>query len=756
MAERPRVCIARGGEVAWRSPSAFEKARLYGFAVKADGARVDEMLARYIGRPSQDLGLHIDVRVTPLEHVFFVFLGSERHQHPQLGRGSEGRQSEQLFAIVVLAHRIHPDPGLVLFAPYVYASDTPGWRAEREIYGYPQQQGRVRIQQEGAKAPTRLSVEARVIERFSKTALARDVTFLSIERKPASAAGPLGKAPTIAQWIAQQLKARPVQRRGRRSATVVQQPRLGVTAADVSFFERCSRSVVPPPEADPDTVDLAALLSGGLPMLFLKQFRDVVHSDRACYQAIVQARLEMSGYVTEFPLRDYELDLIDVDSAPIRRELGIPAGKVDVDFAFLFHLDDMSIEDARVVSNPYWNPAGEVSIPDTPSRLPRYVDRGGEAVWRQPSLLFGARIYGFGVSVPRLRQEEELERCINHVARDSGSTYGSQVFTLAPLLDMVMLLFVEYKRITSGTDDDKRLGGVAYREFLAMQLALSDDEEFPELDWFIPFIYLDTDSPRLGGREIFGYPKQLGSIEPFRRYRDGRRMLEPAKELELKATVIRSESKNIAARHSVVKVEGPKEPPTIKRRYLHAQDMFTDLLQQAGDGSDVRRVLSYLRAATGSGIRALEDPGVLVENALAFGNIGNVFLKQFRDCANPQVACYQAVCKTDTVPGKYHGGGCLDPSAYRITIQNLASEPLLNYITGSGPADPPATMTPVFAYWLDLDFELTNGRVIANPFERGYVPDVSVGTTRPDRSDPSVQKAPTGRRVRRARQVDEP
>jgi hypothetical protein len=173
----------------------------------------------------------------------------------------------------------------------------------------------------------------------------------------------------------------------------------------------------------------------------------------------------------------------------------------------------------------------------------------------------------------------------------------------------------------------------------------------------------------------------------------------------------------------------------------------------------VRRLLSYMRAATGSGNRALEDPGVLVENALAFGNIGNVFLKQFRDCANPEVPCYQAVCKTDTVPGKYHGGGCLDPSDYRITIQNLASEPLLNYITGSAPTDPPETMTPVFAYWLDLDFELTNGRVIANPFEDDYVPDVSVGTTRPDRPDPSVQKAPTGRRgrrVRRARQADEP
>ena len=103
------------------------------------------------------------------------------------------------------------------------------------------------------------------------------------------------------------------------------------------------------------------------------------------------------------------------------------------------------------------------------------------------------------------------------MAAASQSTYGSQPFCLRPCagIEMVMLLFVEYQRITSGTDDDRRLGGSRYREFLAMQLAISDDQEFPELDWFIPYIYLDTDSPRLGGREIFGYPKQLGTIDPF-------------------------------------------------------------------------------------------------------------------------------------------------------------------------------------------------------------------------------------------------
>src|SRR4030095_3450853 len=140
--------------------------------------------------------------------------------------------------------------------------------------------------------------------------------------------------------------------------------------------------------------------------------------------------------------------------------------------------------------------------------------------------------------------------CVNDVVRESNSTYGSRPFELFAVSDRILLLFVQYERISSGTDDDRCLGGVSYREFLAMQLTESRDDEFPEINWVIPFIYLDADAPRRGGREIFGYPKQLGTIEPFERYLDGERTLEPAKELELSATTFRSATRSAASRSS--------------------------------------------------------------------------------------------------------------------------------------------------------------------------------------------------------------
>ncbi len=479
-----------------------------------------------------------------------------------------------------------------------------------------------------------------------------------------------------------------------------------------------------------------------VPMLFLKQFRDIAFPDSACYQAIVEAPIEFSGVWTPMFGQRYVLNLRKFDSVPIWRELGIPTDTpVEVEYAFRAEMDRIRLGDAKVISNPAWNPATEVPTPGEPPRLPRYVDRGGEAVWRQPSLLFGARIYGFGVTVKEDHQQTILDRYINDLARQSNSTYGSQPFHLRPCsgLDIVMLLFVEYERIASGNADDRKLGELTYREFVAMQLAISDDPEYPELDWFIPYICLNVDSPRLGGREIFGYPKQLGTIDEFQRYTDSKQQrLDPAQRLMLKTTVIRRASNHDAERNAVVvEVNGPATVPSTEP-FTSAQEMLFALLSQAGgqkrQSSLTTRLLPHLPFLAGSS-GSLPGPGVDIVSALLAGGIGDVFLKEFRDSENPKQACYQAVCKTDTIPAAFHGGGCIDATGYEITIQDLASEPLLSLVLGGGGSGRRMTLTPRFAYWLDLDLELTAGRVIANPLAAHYpyAPDVSLKTTMPQK-----------------------
>jgi hypothetical protein len=723
MAAGEHKYIPRGGEVAWIGPCGFTNATLYGFVIEADPTLVHEMLSRYIGEPSQDLGAHIDVRGTTLDRVLFVFLDSDRHQVAiSPGGGSAGTFNEQLFAIVVLGCRLGPDPGLVMFAPYIYTSETPGWKADREIYGFPLQHGYVSIKKDGGHLPAALSVEAPVIERFGKTATAKKTAFVSVSRTR--------RQSQQAGQSAAVLRAMSVEPIGRPAAAIVPQPRAGVTRADLAFFERFGRS--PSPSAPDRSVvrplNLAdELLSGRLRMLFLKQFRDIVFPDRACYQAIVEAPFEVDGDIAVSG-DEYVLELKDVDSVPIRRELGIPAGDVPVDLAFRMDLKQLSIGEAQVVSNPDWNTAIEIGTADEPSRLPRYVERGGEAVWRQPSRLLGARIYGFGLPVSAALQEATLQRLINDVAAAGDSTYGSRPFALHPCagLDMMMLMFVEYTRIASGNAQDAKLGGSSYREFVAMQLAISDDPEFPELDWFIPYICLDADAPRLGGREIYGYPKQLGTIPPFTPY-DGH---QTPRELVVTTTVIRDPAKSASQRGDVVRVVGPAAPPA-ERNFSTARELIADVAA-VGGASLMRRIFPFVPPG-GAGQQAdLEGlgPGVEILAALLNTSIGDVFLKEFRDCVDPRLPCCQTICKTDTIPVKFNGGATVDPSGYRITISDFASEPLLSGVLGGGRGG----RTPSFAYWVDVDLELTVGRVIANPLAADYphAPDTSLKRTPPE------------------------
>jgi len=741
MQDRSRHFIARGGEVSWIGPSGFRNVTLYGFAIKADRTRVNEMFTRYIGQPSQDLGLHVDVRGTTLEHVLFVFLDSERHQVSK-DPGSEGTYYERLFAVVAVGYRRSPNPGLILFVPYLFASETPGWEAEREIYGYPRQQATLMIEPGDVVMPQSFHARSHVIRQFAPDAMAEDWEFLSILRSSNTT-----QATAFTSNLIERVRTvlTHVQPRGESAPIVVPLARHGTTEADVSFFERSGSrfGVTASSDGSSEPLDLLEAIRGHtLPMLFLKQFRDIAFPDRACYQAIVEAPIEFSGTLTPIVGQRYVLNLRDFDSVPIGRELGIPTETaVDVDFAFRADMDHIRLGTARVISNPAWNPATEAPTPGEPPRLPMYVDRGAEAVWRQPSLLFGARIYGFGIKVDEDHQQTILDRYVNDIARHSNSTYGSRPFHLRPCagVDLVMLLFVEYERITSGNPDDMKLGGMAYRECLATQLAIADDPEYPELDWFIPYICLNVDSPRLGGREIFGYPKQLGTIDPFERYGEPERLLDPVRRLTLKTTVIRRASNHAAERNvTVVEVNGPEHVPATQP-YANPQEMLFDLLAHSQgrnpESSLMTRLFPHIPflAAFGNGGMTLPGPGVDVVAALLTNGIGDVFLKEFRDCQNPKQACYQAVCKTDTVPAKFHGGGrILDPTEYEIAIQDLASEPLLSLVLGGGGRGR-MTTTPHFAYWLDLDLELTAGRVIANPLAAhySYSPDVSLKTTRP-------------------------
>ncbi len=89
----------------------------------------------------------------------------------------------------------------------------------------------------------------------------------------------------------------------------------------------------------------------------------------------------------------------------------------------------------------------------------------------------------------------------------------------------------------------------------------------------------------------------------------------------------------------------------------------------------------------------------------------SVALKQFRDPASPQTACYQAICNSPIQVNQFKGGGVLEGD-WRVEITTCESHQIVQDFLGRAP-DPGKTVLPVkFAIWADIDFEALNGDTI--------------------------------------------
>ena len=73
---------------------------------------------------------------------------------------------------------------------------------------------------------------------------------------------------------------------------------------------------------------LEDFITGTFPIIGLKQFRDVAQSDRACYQAITDAPMKVTGFHGGGLLGEYTVSLGDLASEPIRDDLGLPQGPI--------------------------------------------------------------------------------------------------------------------------------------------------------------------------------------------------------------------------------------------------------------------------------------------------------------------------------------------------------------------------------------------------------------------------------------------
>jgi hypothetical protein len=338
---------------------------------------------------------------------------------------------------------------------------------------------------------------------------------------------------------------------------------------------------------------------------------------------------------------------------------------------------------------------------------PEYVERGGEIAYRLPFRSSGARIHFLLVQGDEECLRRHLDRGFN---RPSGGTVS-----LRPAGPWVLLNFIMVKRLTSG-EPDRALGGVGEME-ASIWVPAFHAGKGDRLVWTVPYMFVDSGQALASGREVYGYPKQLGSIE-IHELGDGT----PDK-LRLRTLALKKHARDELAReHRVLKVRrvGPHHPG---RRATHPDlgRVANRLRAMSPEPGEVVRFVEQVLDADGAaspGSRprpaaaAVQDRADLAEVVLRlYGDLFDcrltmLLLKQFRSATDPQRACYQAILEVPHRVAEFEDW-TLHGDAFDVTFDALASQHMQEELGVSS-----GTQRAAMAVSLDFDFEVLPARVL--------------------------------------------
>ncbi|WP_224241306.1 acetoacetate decarboxylase family protein [Hyalangium gracile] len=277
-------------------PSLCEDVTQYIFFLKGRQSKLQELCDTYLNKPS---GGAVDYRPR-LPYVMLTF------QHVgRLSSGAEGfkdwghtSEREATFWIAVSDYRKHGLDDLCkkveLFVPYIYSDNPWAVAGGRELYGFPKQASTILMpgSQQGAGS---FEIQTLAYRTFGPHSQAQVSRVLSLERADGAALehGELG-------WsLGEELLEK-----------------LGVLRDELGQlldfnFEIGSRIV-------------EFLFRPSLPMVFLKQFRDVGTTTGACYQAIVGAEADQIQLKSLRLLpRRFRLRVEPLASQPLAQTLGL-------------------------------------------------------------------------------------------------------------------------------------------------------------------------------------------------------------------------------------------------------------------------------------------------------------------------------------------------------------------------------------------------------------------------------------------------
>ncbi len=257
------------------------------------------------------------------------------------------------------------------------------------------------------------------------------------------------------------------------------------------------------------------------------------------------------------------------------------------------------------------------------TQLPPYVEYGGRATSGGPFLSTGGKLRSFLLEGDKERIADLVDRLLN-IPAGPGVDYRA-------VGSKVLLMIGGFEHVSSMASPFDRWGTV--QEIMAsfwVPVVAGHDRgdvfEADRLGFALPYVFVDNPMSYLGGRETYGYAKTMARFDPVDGIGEQQRME------TFGGNFGRDEG---AAWHPFLELtaSGPGSDrgglETIEGVAGLAAHLSSGLLERDGQGEVI---LPGLRLASS-----------LVDDMLAGRMMRQVFLKQFRDAADGNRACYQSV-----------------------------------------------------------------------------------------------------------------
>lgn len=299
--------------------------------------------------------------------------------------------------------------------------------------------------------------------------------------------------------------------------------------------------------------------------------------------------------------------------------------------------------------------------------LPPYVINGNLYDALNTVQLENVVMHSFCVPADKARLQAWLDRTF---AGPSGGAVRYEVMG-----DKVFLGVAEIGKLYTLENDGSHKGYTSEIDITIWILARRLDDGLMALRWIPAYLFVDSGPALVSGREVWGFPKQLGRFAFSAQGEPGG----GARTFSADGWVVSPYGPESKARWAPMFEVRPKAP---------AQKSGLLATLEALAEKAVDRLADDLMNFAGS-----------ISAALKTGTMTMAFLKQFPDAARPRSACYQAVVEAVATVTKLRGSGLTDDH-YELRILTYDTHPYLSELGISSDWQDVGQ-----GIWMDFDFQ---------------------------------------------------